>query len=74
MSYERLLQEFWDGHDPRPRRSTQYASMIFTHGKAQAAAAQASYATWVAENGGVRPATGIREAGVFYSGEYYHHK
>ncbi|WP_055492268.1 peptide-methionine (S)-S-oxide reductase MsrA [Streptomyces sp. TP-A0356] len=48
ISYERLLQVFWEAHDPTQgfRQGndvgTQYRSAIYTHSPAQAAAAKAS--------------------------------
>ena len=74
VSYEELLRLFWDGHNPRARGSTQYASMIFTHNDAQAAAAEASKVDWIKEHGGSVPSTRIVPVGTFYSGEFYHHK
>jgi len=48
ISYEALLKEFWEGHDPTQGmrqgndRGTQYRSGIYTYDPAQAAAAAAS--------------------------------
>lgn len=43
ISYERLLDLFWEGHDPTSRAwSRQYMAMIFFHDEAQKTAALAS--------------------------------
>jgi len=74
VTYEALLSEFLEGHDPRPRRSTQYASIIFPHNPAQREAAERALAAFAASNGGARPSTIIKPVSVFYSAEHYHHK
>lgn len=74
ITYEELLTEFWDGHNPFRPASTQYASRIFTHGLEQAAAVEKSKAAFEAANSGRKVATAISECGDFYSGEHYHHK
>ena len=81
ISYERLLQLFWEAHDPTQGmrqgndRGTQYRSVIFTKSDAQAAAAEASREMYQAEltkagYGAIR--TEIIPAGEFYFAEEYH--
>lgn len=71
VTYEDLLQMFWDGHNAFRPASTQYSSFIFVHDEEQRAAAQASYEAAQKEHG-QKPATVIREATDFYTGEFYH--
>ena len=81
VSYERLLQVFWEGHDPTQGMrqgndvGTQYRSGIYTHSEAQAAAAEASRAAFgdrlrAAGFGAVT--TEILPAPEFYYAEDYH--
>lgn len=79
VSYERLLDVFWQIHDPTslnrqgPDVGTQYRSAIFFHDAAQEAAARASKARLEAEGGLRRPiVTEIVPAGAFYLAEDYH--
>ncbi len=81
VSYERLLQVFWESHDPTQgfRQGndvgTQYRSAIYTHGEEQLAAALASrdmYARELAKAGYGAITTEIREAPTFYLAEDYH--
>ncbi|TVP69199.1 MAG: peptide-methionine (S)-S-oxide reductase MsrA [Rhodobacteraceae bacterium] len=81
ISYEALLQVFWENHDPTQGmrqgndRGTQYRSGIYCCGPAQRDAAQASR---VAYEGRLQSAgygvitTEIIEAPVFYFAESYH--
>ena len=81
ISYEQLLKEFWEAHDPTQGmrqgndRGTQYRSVIFTKTDAQAAAATASRDMFQAEltkAGYGEITTEIRPAGEFYFAEDYH--
>jgi peptide-methionine (S)-S-oxide reductase len=81
VSYERLLQLFWEDHDPTQGYrqgndvGTQYRSAIFTHGPAQLALALASrdrYQASLTEAGYGPITTEIREAPAFYFAEEYH--
>jgi len=81
VSYERLLQTFWESHDPTQGfrqghdMGTQYRSAIYTHGPAQRTVAEASKAMYEQElaNAGFGPiTTEIREAPDFYFAEDYH--
>ncbi|MFM2161327.1 MAG: peptide-methionine (S)-S-oxide reductase MsrA, partial [Pseudomonadota bacterium] len=81
VTYEALLQVFWENHDPTQGMrqggdvGTPYRSMILTHDAAQAAAAQASLATFQArlsEAGFGRITTTIAPAGPFYYAEDEH--
>jgi peptide-methionine (S)-S-oxide reductase len=81
VSYEALLREFWESHDPTQGMrqghdiGTQYRSAIYTFDDAQLAAAQASrdaYAKSLAGAGYGPPTTEIAPAGPFYYAEDYH--
>jgi peptide-methionine (S)-S-oxide reductase len=81
LSYEELLQIFWEGHDPTQGMrqgndvGTQYRSGIYTTSDAQAEAAHASrerYAARLAEAGYGEITTEIEPAGDFYYAEDYH--
>ena len=79
VSYERLLEVFWNAHDPTqldrqgPDIGDQYRSAIFTHGPEQEAAARASKESAQA-SGNFRGeiVTQIEPAGSFYMAEDYH--
>jgi peptide-methionine (S)-S-oxide reductase len=81
VSIERLLQTFWEDHDPTQgfRQGndvgTQYRSAIYTHTAAQRAAAEASrdmYAAELARAGYGPITTEIADAPEFYFAEDYH--
>jgi peptide-methionine (S)-S-oxide reductase len=81
VSYERLLQLFWEDHDPTQGYrqgndvGTQYRSAVFTHGPAQLALAEASrdhYQASLTKAGYGPITTEIREAPAFYFAEEYH--
>jgi peptide-methionine (S)-S-oxide reductase len=79
VSYEELLQLFWENHDPTqlnrqgPDYGSQYRSSIFTHTPEQEAAARASKAALAASGRYRRPiATEIVPATNFYRAEEYH--
>ena len=79
LSYEKLLEVFWQCHDPTQRNrqgpdyGTQYRSAIFTHTPEQKAAAEASKKKLEASGGLKRPvATEITPASTFYPAEDYH--
>ncbi len=79
LSYEQLLQVFWDCHDPTQRNrqgpdvGSQYRSAIFYHDESQAAAAERSRQALAASGRYRRPiATEIVSAGEFYRAEEYH--
>lgn len=81
ISYEQLLKEFWEEHDPTQGMrqgndvGTQYRSAIYTYNAAQHASAEASrerYAKRLAEAGHGPVTTEIREAPEFYYAEPYH--
>jgi peptide-methionine (S)-S-oxide reductase len=75
ISYEELLDVFWDSHDPRqlnrqgPDIGTQYRSAIFAHGTAQQEMAEASRAK-LSDADAV--ATEIVQAGDYWLAEDYH--
>jgi peptide-methionine (S)-S-oxide reductase len=79
VSYERLLDVFWQCHDPTqvnrqgPDIGRQYRSVIIPDDSAQAAAAEASRARLEASGRLRRPvATRIEPAGAFWPAEDYH--
>jgi peptide-methionine (S)-S-oxide reductase len=81
ISYEKLLEVFWDSHDPTqlnrqgPDHGTQYRSVIFTHDEAQRAAAEASKARLQTSGRYARPVvTAIEPARPFWRAEEYHQK
>ena len=79
VSFERLLDEFWESHDPTtlnrqgPDIGTQYRSAIFFHDEEQEAAASASRERLDASGKFRRPiVTEITRATPFYRAEEYH--
>jgi len=81
VSYEQLLDAFWNMHDPTTRNrqgpdlGTQYRSVIFYHDDAHKAAAEASKAALDGSGRFKRPiVTEIVAAGPFYCAEEYHQR
>lgn len=81
IAYERLLQIFWEGHDPTQGMrqgndvGTQYRSAIYVTSSAQRAAAEAARSTYSAAlaKKGLGPiTTEILDAPPFYFAEDYH--
>lgn len=81
ISYDQLLQVFWEGHDPTQGmrqgndRGTQYRSGIYTFNAAQKRAAEASrdaFAPRLAQAGYGAITTEIIDAPTFYFAEDYH--
>jgi len=79
VSYERLLDVFWENHDPTtlnrqgPDVGSQYRSAIFFHTPAQEATARESKARLEAAKRFRRPiVTEIEPAATFYRAEDYH--
>lgn len=79
VSYEELLETFWDEHDPTqvnrqgPDVGTQYRSAIFFHSPEQEASARASLEKAQARYR--KPiATEIASASEFYRAEDYHQR
>ncbi|WP_184431604.1 peptide-methionine (S)-S-oxide reductase MsrA [Roseospira goensis] len=79
VSYARLLDVFWQAHDPTqvnrqgPDVGSQYRSVIFVHDAEQRAAAEASKADQDASGRHRRRiATQIEPAGDFWPAEDYH--
>jgi peptide-methionine (S)-S-oxide reductase len=79
VSYDRLLDVFWDAHDPTqvnrqgPDVGEQYRSVIFFHDDAQRKAAEASKERLQKSGRFPRPiATAIQPAPEFYRAEDYH--
>jgi peptide-methionine (S)-S-oxide reductase len=73
-SYARLLEAFWEGHDPgRPLWSRQYMAAVFYHDAEQERLARETAARRAAQMG--RPmATQVLPAGTFTLAEDYHQK
>jgi len=79
VSYERLMQVFWENHDPTqlnrqgPDWGTQYRSAIFFHTREQEAAAEASKEA-LEKSGKItkKIVTQIVPATTFYPAEDYH--
>ncbi len=81
VSYERLLEAFWEMHDPTtlnrqgPDVGTQYRSAIFWHTPEQEAAALASREALQNSGKHAKPiVTEVTPAGHFYRAEEYHQK
>jgi peptide-methionine (S)-S-oxide reductase len=81
ISYDQLLQVFWEGHDPTQGmrqgndRGTQYRSGIYTFNAAQKQAADASrdaFAPRLTQAGFGAITTEIIDAPMFYFAEDYH--
>lgn len=81
ISYEALLQVFWENHDPTQGMrqgndaGTQYRSGIYTYDAAQETAAKASKAAFaprLSKAGYGAITTEIKPAGPFYAAEDYH--
>ena len=81
ISYEELLQVFWEGHDPTQGMrqgndaGTQYRSGIYTYTDAQMTAAEASkeaFAPRLSKAGYGMITTEIVDAPTFYFAEDYH--
>jgi peptide-methionine (S)-S-oxide reductase len=81
IDYERLLEVFWDLHDPTtlnrqgPDVGTQYRSAVFYHDQSQQAAAAEMKARLQASGRFRRPiVTEITPASTFWRAEEYHQK
>jgi peptide-methionine (S)-S-oxide reductase len=81
VSYDRLLDAFWTGHDPTtpnrqgPDRGTQYRSGVFYHDDAQRVAAEVSKERWNRSGRFRGPiVTEITPASTFCRAEEYHQR
>jgi methionine-S-sulfoxide reductase len=79
ISYEALLQIFWDSHNPTRRSwGEQYKAAVFVHNEEQAALAEASKVRLAAQKSGRLFSRDIRTeiipASTFYLAEDYHQK
>lgn len=81
VSYEQLLEVFWQNHDPTTRNrqgpdvGSQYRSVIFYHSPAQEASARASKEKLDKSGKFRRPiVTEIAPAPPFYKAEEYHQR
>lgn len=74
ISYERLLEVFWESHDPTARSwSTQYKAAIFYHNEDQKRIAEMSRDREAARRKS-KISTEILPATAFYPAEDYHQK
>lgn len=74
ISYEELLDVFWKSHNPQHQSwSRQYISAIFYHSQEQERLAEETKKR-IEERLGVKVATKILPASVFYRAEDYHQK
>ena len=79
VSYEQLLELFWNIHDPTqvnrqgPDTGTQYRTVIFTHGDSQRVSAEASKEE-IEQSGrfAAKIATSIEAVGDYWMAEDYH--
>ncbi len=81
VTYEQLLEVFWDNHDPTtlnrqgPDVGTQYRSVIFYHNEKQKETAEASKARLEISGKSKKPiVTEITPASTFYRAEEYHQR
>ena len=79
ISFERLLEIFWDSHNPtRGAWSTQYKAALWVHNEQQAKLAEASKEQIATEKTGKwfnrKIHTEILPVETFYLAEDYHHK
>ncbi len=72
ISYEELLELFWNNHDPSRKRKTQYASRIFYHTELQKKLAEETKERYEDEHGEIY--TKILPAETFWVAEDYHQK
>jgi peptide-methionine (S)-S-oxide reductase len=79
LSFDRLLEVFWDAHDPTqvnrqgPDSGTQYRSVVFFHTPEQERVARSSKEALEKSGRFCRPvATQIEPAQTFYRAEDYH--
>jgi peptide-methionine (S)-S-oxide reductase len=79
ISYESLLDLFWDNHDPTtpnrqgPNVGSQYRSVVFYHNEAQRSAAEAAKSALAQSGRFQRPiVTQIVPAPTFWRAEEYH--
>ena len=74
VTYERLLEVFWQGHDPaHAAYSAQYKAVVFFHDAEQRRLAEESRDR-MAKALGAKVATEILPAGPFTAAEDYHQK
>ncbi len=71
VSYARLLEVFWNLHNPTHHAKTQYKSVIFYNSRAQKDAAEASKAEQAARSSGAIE-TEVLPAVPFWPAEAYH--
>jgi peptide-methionine (S)-S-oxide reductase len=73
VTYEDLLDIFFDNHDPTSNKGEQYKSVIFYFSKEQMIAAQQTTDKLKVSRKSQRPIrTEIKAAGKFYKAEEYH--
>jgi len=69
VTYEQLLDLFWNSHDPTRSCSTQYRSAIFYHNPIQQQAANKTLKQQLNSN---KIKTSIESMKIFYEAEEYH--
>jgi len=74
ITYEKLLELFWNNHDPSTRSSRQYMSAIFFHNKTQEELAKKSKEQMQLKKQRRGVATVVEPASEFYVAEDYHQK
>jgi len=76
IDYHKLLDFFWENHDPLTRHTKQYQSVIFYHNEEQKRTAEESMKQYQARipQQRVTVATVILPAEKFYEAENYHQK
>ena len=73
VSYKKLLDKFWQLHDPSVKQTKQYSSFIFTNSEDQAEEAKLSAEAY-AKVSGKTLLTKILKTEKFYRAEEYHQK
>jgi len=73
ISYQELLEHFWNQHDPMILQKTQYKSIIFNHDKGQQEHAETSLLKQQ-QSTHKKIFTEIKPATIFYKAEEYHQK
>jgi peptide methionine sulfoxide reductase MsrA len=73
ITFNKILDIFWEGHDPKVRCKKQYQSTIFYHDQEQKDIAINSMKNYELEHG-IIVSTVIQKIGCFHLAENYHQK